>query len=159
LGFATGSQEYAPTHPTSLSLIDIFSLSLASWFELAGASRAPRRPAIPGVPEQPSSHRLDEEDEEKLLCRTAPSPPLPVPSSSSSATAPSPSRAGESLSYLESKTMMYRFVFLFFLFLCELARVLLGRPCGSLALSPVRSCTAARFLSINKCLNLEKYRS
>jgi hypothetical protein len=58
-------------HTTFLYLVDIVSRCLASWFELAGAGRAPGRPDVPSVPAFPSSHRLDEVDEEKLLRRTA----------------------------------------------------------------------------------------
>jgi hypothetical protein len=51
-------------HLTSLSLLDIVSHSVASWFELAGADRTPGRPAVPGVPEPPSSFHLYQAEEE-----------------------------------------------------------------------------------------------
>jgi hypothetical protein len=67
------------------SLPDNLSDSLLPLFELAGAGRAPGRPAVPGVPAPPSSYRLDEVEEEKPHRQTAPSPSPPVLSSPSPA--------------------------------------------------------------------------
>jgi hypothetical protein len=58
-------------HSISLSILDIFFHSVASWFELVGARRAPQHPAILGIlgiPAPPSNYHLDKVDEEKPLC-------------------------------------------------------------------------------------------
>jgi hypothetical protein len=64
-------------HTTSLSPLDIVSHGFASWFELAGAGRAPGCPRVPGVPEPPSSCRQYKVDEDSLRRRTAPRRRLP----------------------------------------------------------------------------------
>jgi hypothetical protein len=121
---------------TSLSLLDIVSHSVASWFELAGARRAPGRPAVSGVPEHPSSRRLDEVDEEKPRHRYASSPPPSLPLCWARDRADLPigepcvlSRVGEDV----RTDLIFVFVFLS----ASVDSVPLARPGCSLPLGPV----------------------
>jgi hypothetical protein len=99
------------THTTILYLLDIVSLEVASWFELAGAGRAPGRPDIPGVPEPPSSRRLDKVEEEELLRRSATR--RRVPCLPRRAPPPRPSSPSvSSCAWVESRATTYRFGFI-----------------------------------------------